>query len=124
MSIAKYKAVISLINAQMSFCVPEEVENFCVLQMGHLHAQYRHYRLGLELGSAGLMLSYQKGYRFVQIMTTSIGSDKQTQLSGATRMFDCPYSKFQYKGHPIFPEGQLCDGYDKASIFQMDLTKL
>jgi hypothetical protein len=124
MPIAKYKAVISLINAQMSFCVPEDAGNFCVLQMGHLHANYRHYKLGLELGSAGLMLSYQKGYRFVQIMTTSIGSDRQTQTSGAKRVFDCPYRKFEYKGQLIFHEGKLCDGYDKASIFQMDLTEL
>jgi hypothetical protein len=124
--IAKYRAVTSLINAQMSFCIPEDsgAKDFCVLQMGHLHANYRHYKLGLELGSSGLMLCYQKGHRFVQTMTTSIGSDRQTEAAGSKRMFDCPYSKFEYNGQPIFVDGKLCDGYDKASIFQMDLTEL
>jgi len=121
MPIAKYRSAIGLINAQMSFCVPEECERFCVAQMGHLHPSYRQYKLAIELGASTLMLAHSRGYRYVLSMSTSIAADKRTGAAGARRAFECQFSKFEYREKCIFPNGRLTDDLERASIFVLDL---
>jgi hypothetical protein len=72
------------------------------------------------------MFSY-KSLSLVQTMATSIASDRTS--IGASRIFSCPYSIFQYRGKDVFPDGKLIDGskcvYDRlGNLLRLPFNKL